>query len=197
MNSGLLGICAGCLLPFLAWAGQVTGKVSTDRNGQELAGAMVHVFSGVCPAAEPVKDPPEFAVRGGRLFPEVLVVRTGETFTVKNADNAVYNVHLRFRQNKERNVALRPQGQLKGQADRPELFARVSEDLNRLNGYICVVEHSFYALTDATGKFTLPDLPPGAYTIEAVHPREGRLKKEVVVTAANTSLDFVLPGRLK
>lgn len=198
MNSGTLGTFVSCFLPLLAWSGQVTGKVSIDATAQHLAGALVHVVSGVRPLTAPAKDnPPEFSVRGGRLSPEVLVVQTGQTFTVKNADNAAYNVHLRFRENKERNVALLPKGQLKGQADRPELFARISEDLNRLNGYMCVMEHSFYALTDAAGAFTLRDLPPGTYTIEAVHPRHGRLQKEVVVTAANTSLEFMLPARSK
>jgi len=136
-------------------------------------------------------------VRGGRLVPEVLVVRTGETFVVKNADAALYNVQFQFRENKEHNLMLNARGQLTARADRPELFARISEDLHRLKGYICVMEHSFYALTDAAGAFILPDLPAGSYTIEAVHPRQGRLRKEITVTEKKSSVEFMLPGRSK
>jgi len=61
----------------------------------------------------------------------------------------------------------------------------------------CGLDDAYYALTDATGAFKLPDLPAGTYTIEAAHPREGRLKRQITVGDAGATADFTLPGRPK
>jgi hypothetical protein len=42
-------------------------------------------------------------------------------------------------------------------------------------------EHPYYALTDANGAFTLGDVPPGDYTIEAWHETLGKVTHQVAV----------------
>jgi hypothetical protein len=186
-------------LPLVVSSAEVIGKVSSADGGRGMAGAIVYVVSGVQPsAALPKRQPPKLLIRGGRLVPVVLVVLGGETFTLTSADADGYNVQFQFRERTELNLALsvgRPTTTVK--AGRPELFTRVSEDLGRLHGYVCVLEHPFYALTGVSGMFKLPDLPPGTYTIEAAHPREGRVKHEVAVGGASATVDFTLPGRTK
>lgn len=201
-SNTLFALLTTFALPLVAPSAEVIGKVSSTDGGRGLAGAIVHVVSGVQPgAALPQRQPPKLLIRGGRVDPQVLVVLTGETFTLTNADADVYNVQLQFRERTELNLAMsagRHRETVKTvKAGRPELFARVSDDLGRLHGYICVLEHPFYALTDDTGMFKLPDLPPGTYTIEAVHPREGRVKHELTVGGTSATVDFKLPGRTK
>jgi hypothetical protein len=38
-----------------------------------------------------------------------------------------------------------------------------------MSAYAGVVDHPWYAVTDATGAFTFKDLPAGEYTVEAWH----------------------------
>jgi hypothetical protein len=38
-----------------------------------------------------------------------------------------------------------------------------------MSAYIVVAEHPYYAVTDAGGKFTLNDVPPGSYTVVMWH----------------------------
>ena len=42
-----------------------------------------------------------------------------------------------------------------------------------MNAYVGVLEHPFFAVTDANGRFSIPQLPPGTYTIETWHERLG------------------------
>jgi hypothetical protein len=144
----------------------------------------------------PPRPSPVLTVRGGQLEPATLVVLTNEPFTLTNVSGVLYNVHFRFKESIQQNVALAhsaPHNRKTILTSRAELFARVSEDLHRLNGYVCVVENPFYAVTDAVGAFKLPDLPPGRYTIEAAHPRTGQVQREITVSSASATLNFELP----
>ena len=182
----------------MAPCAEVIGKVSSTDRGRSLARAVVHVVSGVQPgAALPQRQRSKLLIRGGQLDPQVLVVLTGETFTLTNADTDVYNVQLQFGERSELNLGMSPGRHTTVKAGRPELFARVSEDLGRLQGYVCVLEHRFYALTDASGRFKLTELPADTYTIEAAHPREGRVRHEVTVGSASSTVELTLPGRPK
>jgi hypothetical protein len=173
----------------------IAGKVSTS-DGRNAISAIVFITSEVpADATAPKREPPKYIVQRGRLQTPVLVVQVGETFTIQNRDDDLYNVHVDFRKSLSLNRALLPRGETKVKTEKPELFARISEDLHRLNGYVCVLETPFYALTDAHGKFTLSDLPPGIYTIEAAHPREGNVKRRVVISGTNTTVDFTFPLR--
>jgi len=197
-SNTLFALLITLALPLVASSAEVTGMVSSKDGGPGLAGTIVYVVSGVQPrAALSKRQAPKLLIRGGRLDPEVLVVLDGETFTLTSADAQGYNVQFQFRERTELNLALFGRSTTTVKAGRPELFARVSEDLGRLHGYVCVLEHPFYAFTDASGMFKLSDLSPGTYTIEAVHPREGGVKHKVAVGGVSATLDFILPGRTK
>lgn len=38
-----------------------------------------------------------------------------------------------------------------------------------MSAYVVVVEHPYYAGTDAAGRFELTDIPPGTYTLKLWH----------------------------
>ena len=50
-----------------------------------------------------------------------------------------------------------------------------------MNAYVGVLEHPFFAVTDGSGRFSIPQLPPGTYTIEAWHERLGTQTQQVTV----------------
>jgi hypothetical protein len=47
--------------------------------------------------------------------------------------------------------------------------------------YVGVVDHPYFAITGDGGKFELRGVPPGTYSIEAVHERLGRQSLPVTV----------------
>jgi hypothetical protein len=50
-----------------------------------------------------------------------------------------------------------------------------------------VVDNPFYAVSDETGAFKIEKLPPGKYTIAAVHPTLGEKTMDVEVAANQTA----------
>ncbi|MBI1797533.1 MAG: hypothetical protein HYR74_10830 [Candidatus Eisenbacteria bacterium] len=48
-------------------------------------------------------------------------------------------------------------------------------------GYVVVVPNHVFTRPDSTGRFALPKLPPGAYTLRVWHPRLGELTRAVTV----------------
>jgi hypothetical protein len=58
-----------------------------------------------------------------------------------------------------------------------------------MEGWIYVVDNPYYATTDADGKFSITDVPPGTYKLVAVQPFTGPIEQTVTVAAGKpTSL---------
>ncbi len=57
---------------------------------------------------------------------------------------------------------------------------------NWMNAYVGVVDHPFFAVSGTDGAFSLSGLPPGTYTIEAVHEKLGRQTQSVTVGEKET-----------
>jgi hypothetical protein len=60
--------------------------------------------------------------------------------------------------------------------------------------YVGVVEHPWFAVTDGNGAFALPPgLPPGRYTLAAVHRKLGEQTQTITVGAGGTEpVEFLL-----
>jgi hypothetical protein len=47
--------------------------------------------------------------------------------------------------------------------------------------YVGVVAHPYFAISDEAGHFSMPNLPPGTYTIEAWHEKFGTKTAKVTI----------------
>jgi hypothetical protein len=55
-----------------------------------------------------------------------------------------------------------------------------------MGAFLGIVDHPFYAVTGSDGSFSLKGLPPGTYTIEAVHEKLGRQVQTVTLGQQET-----------
>ena len=55
-----------------------------------------------------------------------------------------------------------------------------------MHSYLSVVPNPFSAVTDTEGRFTIKGLPPGTYTLTAVHEQLGQRSATVTVAADGT-----------
>ena len=121
--------------------------------------------------------------KGCRYVPHVVGLRTAQPLEVVNSDSTLHNVHGMPETNREFN-----RGQpLPGVKDiatftTPEVLIRFKCDVHPwMHAYVGVVDHPFFAVSGSGGKFELKTIPPGTYTIEAVHEKLGRQTQTVTL----------------
>ena len=133
------------------------------------------------PTAE--APPPATAVdqRECMFTPRVVVVAAGGRIDFLNSDRLLHNLHSTPSANPPFNRA-QPKGRTIPIAFPHPEIVRVSCDLHSwMRGWVVVAPHPFYAVTDAAGRFALPGLPPGRYTVRAWQERLGAISREIVV----------------
>jgi len=121
--------------------------------------------------------------KGCHYVPHVVGLRTTQPLEIVNSDNTMHNVHGRPETNREFNFG-QPVPGMKSTVTftAPEVLIPFKCDVHSwMNAYIGAVDHPYFAVTGNGGKFELRSIPPGTYTIEAVHEKLGRQTESVTL----------------
>lgn len=115
--------------------------------------------------------------------PHVLGVMVGQTLEIANSDPVNHNIHAAGTTNPGWNETEAPRAETKQkQFSEPELLIPVSCGVHPwMKAFVNVAPHPFFAVTDEKGAFILNGVPPGTYTVEAVHEMYGKKEMEVTV----------------
>ena len=127
--------------------------------------------------------PVKIEQKGCRYVPHVVGLRVTQPLQVTNDDSTMHNVHGMGRANQEFNFS-QPVPGLKNTVafTTPEVLLPVKCDVhNWMHAYVGVVDHPYFAVTADGGKFTLRTVPPGTYTVEAVHEKLGAQTQSVTI----------------
>lgn len=128
-------------------------------------------------------EPVKLDQRGCHYVPHVLGVRVGQPLQIANSDNTLHNVHGMPQTNREFNFG-QPLAGVKQDVTFTvaEVLIPFKCDVHSwMNAYIGVVDHPYFAVTGTGGTFELKTIPPGTYTIEAVHEKLGRQTQQVTL----------------
>ncbi len=131
--------------------------------------------------------------KGCMYEPRVFGVFVGQTIQVKNSDPVMHNIHAQPGRSPEFNDSQTPgAAPLMKTIDRSEVLVPIKCDVHSwMHSYAGVVNHPYFAVTDAKGAYSIGKLPAGKYTIRAVHESGKKVEKEVEVKAGETAtLDF-------
>ena len=121
--------------------------------------------------------------KGCHYVPHVVGVRTNQPLEIVNSDATLHNVHGMPKSNHEFNKGQPVQG-LKDDFTfaTPEVLIPLKCDVHSwMNAYVGVVDHPYFAVTADGGKFELRGVPPGTYSVEAVHEKLGRVSLPVTL----------------
>ena len=148
---------------------------------------------------KPSPDPISFGQKGARFIPHALIVRTGQTVAIGNADPVASNVHIYPLKNQPASLLIGP-GVMGAQAEKlsfsraESLPMKVACDFQSWkSAYWLVVDHPYATKTNSEGDFVIPNLPPGEHEFRVWHERKGYIhrKLQVRVEAGKvTKVDF-------
>ena len=160
-------------------------------NG-ELADVIVSL-KGISGQSTGASATPAVLDQKGCLYtPQILAVQTGQKIIVKNSDPCVHNVHVTPTANPEANQVQMPGGaDLTFTFDKPEPFLKFKCDVHPwMFAWVSVFDHPYFAVSGADGKFTIKNVPPGKYTLEAAHRKLGTQTADIEVKADGTAQNF-------
>ena len=155
-----------------------------------LANVFVHVTAGLDGRSFPVPQEPVVLDQQRCWYvPRVVGVRVGQPLQVRNSDPLLHNVRAVSAVNEPFNQGQPVQGmQYAHTFSTAEVMVPMKCDVHAwMNAWIGVVNHPYFAVTGADGAFTLANLPPGSYTVEAWHEAAGTQSGTVTVSAHGTA----------
>ncbi|NOT55325.1 MAG: hypothetical protein HOP18_12020 [Deltaproteobacteria bacterium] len=152
----------------------------------KLQNAMVYIKDGLGNWAFAVPTEPATMDQKGCVFiPRVLGAQIGQPLKFLNSDPMAHNVHGFAQKASPWNISLSVKGTSRSvKVDKPESMIEIKCDIHPwMRAYLGVFDHPYFALSGADGSFTLKNVPPGEYTIEAWHERFGTRSQKVTVGA--------------
>ena len=165
----------------------------------ELADVIVSL-KGVTGKSTGASAPAVVIDQKGCLYtPSLVAIQTGQKLVVKNSDQCVHNVHDKptVDGNKESNDVQMPGGaDLTYTFTKPEPFLKFQCDVHPwMFAWVTVIDSPYFSVSDKDGKFTIKNVPPGKYTVEAAHRKLGTQTFDVEVKDTDVPANFTFEAK--
>ena len=163
-------------------------------NGK-LANVYLYIKAGAPPSKAPANTAPVVLdQKGCRYTPHVIALQQGGSVEFRNSDPTMHNIHTMPATGEASiDVSQGPMGTAQTrQFQQPETMLPVRCNNHPwMNAFINVSATPFFAVSAADGTFTITGLPPGNYTLAAVHEKLGEQDIQVTVPpSATAKADF-------
>jgi plastocyanin len=166
-----------------------------ERNDQdERRNIVVYVERVPSAATFASLEPAVLRQHEERFAPHVLPVVRGATVEFPNDDALFHNVFSLSRA-KEFDLGRYPRGLSRSVTfERPgvvQVFCHIHSDMSAV---VLVLENRYFAVPDTGGHYSIPDLPPGDYTLVAWHERIRPITHRLRVEPGQLArVDFTIP----
>jgi plastocyanin len=172
-------------------------SLDVNPNGT-LANVFVYVKTGLEGKRFEIPAAPVTIDQQGCWFrPRVLGIQIGQVLQVTNSDPVTHNIHPLAQINREWNHS---QGEgdpsLARKFTTKEIMVRVKCNIHSwMHAFIGILDHPYFAVTGADGRFEIRTLPPGEYTLEAWQETMGTQEQKITLSpSATMQTNFVLKG---
>lgn len=174
-------------------AASVHGRIALAPSSAGPAGAVVWLepVSGPAPLPRPVRA--TMLQQSKTFTPHVLAVPVGATVDFPNRDPIFHNAFSNF-SGQIFDIGLYRPGSSKSVAfNRPGVVRIFCNIHAAMSAVIVVLDTPWFALAPASGEFSIPAVPPGAYVLHLFHERATpqtllQLARRVLVAADNRDL---------
>jgi plastocyanin len=160
--------------------------------GNSLRNVVVYISSGDTDQESIPSSPIVYDQQGCHYTTHVVAFRVGQEIRISNSDPISHNIHPLARANREWNkIQLPGVPPFSYSFDHEEIIPIKCNIHPWMQGYFVVLRTSHFSVTSDDGQFSLPNLPPGHYTVTAWHEVYGSQSKEITIGGEQTeSLDF-------
>jgi hypothetical protein len=139
--------------------------VGADKGVQDVVVYLKDVQKGQAPSKATRK--PEINNHKCNFEPHVQAVPVG-SIVIVNSDPVMHNTHGFFGKQTVFNQALPTQGmRIEKPIKKPGLMRVECDTHGWMLAWIHASDHPYYAVTKKDGTFSIPDVPPGSYTLVA------------------------------
>ena len=199
--------CCGWLLCFVligiasasAQQSVLKARVELTANGHRLKDASKAVV-WLTPIGATVQVPqqkpseiPQLVQKDKSFHPSLLVIPVGGKVEFPNHDPFFHNVFSLF-EGKRFDLGLYESGTTRFvQFDKPGISFIFCNIHAQMSAVVIALATPYYAISDARGELTLPDVPPGRYDLQVFHPSVApdtlrALSREITVGPGDASL---------
>jgi hypothetical protein len=135
-----------------------------------LANVYVYVKAGIPSSSAPASAPPVVLdQKGCRYIPHVIAVQQGGRVQFRNSDPTMGQPQTETFKAAEIMLPVR------------------CNNHPWMEAFINIAPNPYYAVTAADGSFTIPNLPPGTYTLAAIHEKLGEQDMQITVAPKATA----------
>ncbi len=175
----------------------ITTETVVVGPGNSLQNVIVYISAGTPNESSPPAQAVSITQKGCQYLPHVVPMVVNQELKVVNDDPTSHNIHPMAKINHEWNKS-QPSGTppFSEKFDKPEFIPVKCNVHPWMHGTFAVLKNSHYAVSGGDGGFTLPNLPPGKYTVAAWHESYGEQTQEVTITGSETkSVNFVFKAK--
>ena len=157
--------------------------VVADAKGN-LKNVIVRVAKGFTGKAAPATGDVVLDQNGCNYQPRVSVALAGQSVAIKNSDQTLHNIHTYKGPATMFNQA-QPQGfpAIKKTFKTGDVIRFKCDVHPWMTAWVAVVDNALFAISGADGSFSIDNVPPGKYTVEAWHEKFGTKTAEIEVKA--------------
>jgi len=175
------------------------GHVQLTRNGHSMANAskavvwLTPIGATFDPPHQDASQIPQLVQKDKSFHPSLLVIPVGGKVEFPNHDPFFHNVFSLF-EGKRFDLGLYESGTTRFvQFDKPGvsfIFCNIHEQMSAV---VIALATPYYAISDARGDVTIPNVPPGRYQVQVFHPAVApdalhALSREITIAPGDTTL---------
>jgi hypothetical protein len=157
------------------------------RDGN-LANVFVYVKEGLDRDFPAPRQGALLDQEGCIYHPRVIGVQAGQPLIVRNSDGLLHNVNATPTRNRGFNFSQPVDMETTRTFTTQEVMIPIRCDVHGwMRAYIGVVDHPYFSVSQEDGTFTIENLPPGDYVLEAWHEQYGTQTANVTVPPDGTA----------
>jgi len=169
--------------------GPVTAGDALVHDGL-VENAFVYIKDGLGDVSFPVPAQPVVIDQRGCLYhPRIVGALTHQEVKFLNSDALLHNVHGKPENSSAWNFGMAVKGSERSvRIAKPEVMVSTRCDVHPwMQAYIGVLDHPYFQVTGADGRFALEHVPPGSYVVGVWHERFGTREAKVTLAPHGTA----------